>query len=804
MTRLSRTELKRQLKYLFTLVTVFLTTAGTLFAACTASEKNADYSEVGTNSASVNAVIQAPGDLVAITAWCYANCTPGTVMLGSQSAVKIALNPGDGTGNPGTGQGFIYYILSASAAGSQTLTFTQSGGSQSQVSYIDFTPSAGCTFSHDVDAPLGDCLSSCNSNVNAPTITTTAGDLLFDFTWSSEHVNDINSPWSCPVYSGSGETQDCQFNTTRNVAAYILSASPGSTTNSATTTHPTDLWQAMITSFSLTSGSSGGSGGSGTSGNVHYIAANGSDTNSGTSKSSPWLHAPGMPSCTSNCAAYKPAAGDQIIFRGGDTWHFGNSALSPYTGGTWNWNSVGVNGASGNPIYVGVDQTWFSGGSWTRPILSGDNPVCNSTLPSGCSTSTLSAPNGSTITQYYVASCAHQILPSGSNIMVDFTSRKYFTFDNFELTGLCQSSAGQPSNYDVYIRYGSANGPLTFSNNYLHGWSHTKYAGANSSAACNNGVCINVRIFSGSVLSGPGENLLYDVVDGSDSDPVGAEFAYTGLYNVAYSVIRYTSDAITTTFHLFHDNLYEYFFENGHSNVFESSNTEFAGTNALYNNVFRHIESSGGNGGVMLWLYPPSGTKDYVFNNVAYDVGSLEYLNTGNSGSSLGSYFYFNNTWQSNVSQLIIRCENLNGTMVEANNQYITDGGAYKNGCASPTTSLTPLLMSNATASADGYSSSQVYAYSPTSGTSPTVGTGTNQQAYCTALSAAGLTDAATACQSDTTYSCTYNTTNHSVSCPARTTVARPATAWNIGGYQQSSVQAAGPNAPTGLIAIVQ
>jgi hypothetical protein len=122
---------------------------------------------------------------------------------------------------------------------------------------------------------------------------------------------------------------------------------------------------------------------------THYIAANGSDSNNGTSKTTPWLHAPGMPNCSGSCASYKPAPGDSIIFRGGDTWHFGNSALSPYTGGTWDmyswWgnNSTCVSlAASSGCIYYGVDQTWFSGGSWVRPILDGDNPLSTSLVSS--------------------------------------------------------------------------------------------------------------------------------------------------------------------------------------------------------------------------------------------------------------------------------------------------------------------------------------------------------------------------------------------------------------------------------------
>lgn len=63
-------------------------------------------------------------------------------------------------------------------------------------------------------------------------------------------------------------------------------------------------------------------------GSTYFIAANGSDSNNGSSKTTPWLHAPGMPNCTGKCASTTPKPGDQFIFRGGDTWHFGNSSAS--------------------------------------------------------------------------------------------------------------------------------------------------------------------------------------------------------------------------------------------------------------------------------------------------------------------------------------------------------------------------------------------------------------------------------------------------------------------------------------------
>jgi hypothetical protein len=251
----------KKLLVLILALSFFFTTIGIVSAACTATKKNADYSAPGGSpSNSLTAQISAKGDLVAITAWCYPACTPVSMTLGSQTAVQTSVSGNPGPGNPGTGQGFIFYVLSAAVAGPQTLTFTASGSySGIQTSYIDFSPSAGCTFTHHVDSPLGSCMSNCGTSGNpgtitAPSITATPGDVLFNFTWSSEHINDINSPWSCPVYAGQGETGDCQFDQTRNVAAYILSAPSGPVANNTTDTHSSDTWQALITSFSMSSG----------------------------------------------------------------------------------------------------------------------------------------------------------------------------------------------------------------------------------------------------------------------------------------------------------------------------------------------------------------------------------------------------------------------------------------------------------------------------------------------------------------------------------------------------------------------
>jgi hypothetical protein len=521
-----------------------------------------------------------------------------------------------------------------------------------------------------------------------------------------------------------------------------------------------------------------------------------------------------MPNCTGTCATVQNTsggvpAGTGIVFRGGDAWHFGAST-SPAAGGTWAFNTGQTpNGTSSNPLYFGVDTTWYTGGAWVRPILTADNPLCNAstvgTLSDGATctgtTDTYGQPS------YYVSACGYQV--GTTNDIIDATYRSYYIFDNFEMTGLCQSSVGQPAHHDEYFSYGSIQAPVTFLNLYIHGASHLQFAGLNGSGSCTGStVCTNIFVFTGGSGGGAtyGETVQNTVVDFSDSDPGGEGLCFGGFWSIAQNVFRYTTQCLPNPLHLFHDNLYEYFFENGHSNLMENIG-EMTGANAIYNNVFRHIEtyvSSGG--GVLFWGAPPSATTDYWFNNLTYDVGALEYFNVGGTSgnNALGNYTLFNNTFQSNASQAILRCASYtNGNVTDTNNHYI-DNQTYILGPCSTLTTTTALLMSNSIATTDGYTSAQTYAYSPTAGGSPTVGQGTNEYStYCTALGTAGLAAAQTACESDTGYACTYNSTNHTVSCPTRTANIRPTSAvWDIGAYEYAASSGAIPR--PGIIFAVQ
>jgi hypothetical protein len=565
-------------------------------------------------------------------------------------------------------------------------------------------------------------------------------------------------------------------------------AAGGSCPSGANYTNPANPTGALVTLSSLGITS------------CYYVANSGSNSNNGTSESTPFLYGPGMQNCSGNCSAGLLAPGIGIIVHGGDTFSFGNSGATHYAGVVSTCadngnNAAGlclddINGTLANPIYYGVDPTWPASG-WTRPILTADNPLCGpGHSPGGCtnnSSNSCSPGAGASCTGvYYMASCAYQV--GNTNNIVDVGFAEYIWLDNFEITGLCQSHTGQPGGFDTFVNYSADNDPIYITNLYIHGATHLQFASPNGQAGCNAGtVCINVNALDGNVSAaatgGTGETIALNVVDFADSDPVGENLTQSGFYNVSYNVFRYFTQGLPSTLHLMHDNLFEYYNGNGHSNLIESA--ERASNNAIYNNVFRHLQlSPNADGGVVLWFGPvASGTTDYIFNNLVYDVGAAEYLNMGGVGltTNNGKYTWFNNTFQTNANQNIATCGTPLGTTLLTNNFYIDDGSAYEGGCSF--TKTTELTETNATATSNGYVSPN---YAPTSGSSPTVGQGTNETSgYIAALTTAGLTAAATAAGSDMTYACSYAGSGATPVCPARTVVPRPSSgAWDIGAYE--------------------
>ena len=497
----------------------------------------------------------------------------------------------------------------------------------------------------------------------------------------------------------------------------------------------------------------------------------GSDSNNGTSESTPWAHMPGMPSCTGTCASITPAAGEGFILRGGDSWAASDLGVS--------WTAAG---SSSNPMYIGVDQTWYNsatcGASWCRPIF---NPASSSM-------------NGS----------AYFFVNTGSNAA-------NVTVDNIEETGW--SCAAMES--------GNMNGNISpnveYENLYIHGW---RYNSGDTSC--------QVFAFSANISNGTslvaGTNVHNNVVDGSDQTPSPVASPTTTDSPVgcalhgdifANNVCRYIYN-INGLFNQVSGNLIEYVLvgnSGDHCNMTNFQGILNGSVGYAFNNEYRHMECSGG---LILWL--SGNTADgsatyYAFGNVFYDVnnGSAQRISTcthPSQGSACGTFYVFNNTDSASGGQLAGNGEaSPRGTVNLANNHIIgtdtlcenagvtcNDRGNELYQCAGTGSGCAD---QNVAAAFNQYIDSQIpYADAPVASTNSTVGAGLN------ASNTLGLscTGTLTALCSDTAYA-TYDTSNHTVVLKAAN--AR-GSAWDIGAYQFGTGSgAAAPNPPTGLSAVV-
>jgi hypothetical protein len=579
--------------------------------------------------------------------------------------------------------------------------------------------------------------------------------------------------------------------------------------------------------FSLISGNAFASGGACPSGlpitgnNCYFIAATGSDTNNGTSEATPWLHAPGMPNCSKNCAAVSSGSGGKgFVFRGGDTWHFGNSSAIPYTGGTWdifNWfiysysnnpaNCV-FEGAQTGCIYFGVDKAWYSGASWSRPIMTGDNSTSTS----------------------LVSSCTYQIAgrpsPLDNNNIVSQANGTII--DNFEFTGLCSSDSSVTSSVqDTVIAYPGtstgATGMAFLTNIYIHGWTATTTAGQGN----NNQPC---TLIGGS----PNGLQTFDtiVVDGSDSNPGSCAWAtFPGFYHFRDSMIRYTNQGVGQSCHDIHDNIFEHFYNHNsgagsHTNVLECNDDANPSTaNVFYNNMLRHDDSSYVGSGQVHWWFCPESAPEYWFNNLQYDVAltnNWDYAGPPIYGcTNTGGQYMFNNILVDIQQPCYVSNVNHGGQYLTVLNEQLVNTG-YDSG-TTPCVGHgdgTNVAMTDAVATAQGYTTGSsgtagtgntcandsTQPCKPTASGNGTVGAGANHTAYCTALAAFSSetaigTDAATACQYGTTDGCAYNLASHTMMCPGQTPVARPASgAWDVGAYEYAGGDPPAP--PSNLTAM--
>lgn len=483
-----------------------------------------------------------------------------------------------------------------------------------------------------------------------------------------------------------------------------------------------------------------GAGAGAAAASTHYIASTGSDSADGASKSTPWAHAPGMVTCSANCASYTPAAGDQIIFRGGDAWTNSNFPI------TWKWS-----GSLGSQIYIGVDQTWYSGGSWSRPVFNA---------------------GGSLVT---------------GDVLFVTANGAYLTLDNIEFTGLYWDSTVSNAAY-ISLGEGVEN---WVTNSYFHNWSHASYASGTRD------VCTAIAGWSYTETGGAS----YDLFDGSPSGTDSCA-AVSRLPNVDHSIAQNMSNGfLYNDPGLIHDNLVgpiNVSFDTAqHENCLEPvAGNGSAGASYVYNNVLHDCTA-------VSLLAPGTGSPEttYIFNNVFYTSSSSApipiQIDDYAPASGISAYLYNNTIATGPTNNVCVRIINRgNGPIgtFDARNNFCVGSGAFFSAGPGATnlTQVTNLVMTPAQATAAGMSAAQVYAYSPNSTfcagqSSCPVRAGTNESSLASGpLSALGNT---------TSYACTIGAGNV-VSCPARQASARLTSgAWDAGAYQLP----AGPNPPTGL-----
>lgn len=495
----------------------------------------------------------------------------------------------------------------------------------------------------------------------------------------------------------------------------------------------------------------------------YFVAANGSDSNNGTSESTPWAHLPGMSGAAGNAAAHTPVAGEGYILRGGDTWN--NPSVN------WSWS-----GASGSPIYVGVDKTWYSGSSWSRPIW---------TCKNGC-------------------------WSTG-------TGNKYDILDNIEMTGLVDvctncgvsgsESGSSPNFVNMYGTY------QLVENLYIHGWSTTRKVSNSGSQA--------IRFTAGS--NATGDTMRYNIIDGSDTAK-NMLFVTFGNTPIAYgNYMAYVYTGLDGCGDDWHDNILDNTMVQGvvtgHQDGLYHVTQCYSPNSFIYNNVIRNTTNSLTGGAVKLWLNgnapcPFSSCTSYAFNNIIYNNYPGNTVDTGGHlvGVNYGTWYFFNNTVQCGMDSAMGICAvgmNTGATLNfhSSNNHWIQSGTASPLSCSkNPGGSCSQtddLMQTLAQANSQGYTGASTYAFMPTNSSGSTLtAAATSMSSICSTISALNSV-AGAACQSDTTYACNYVAANHSLSCPKRVTVARTSEP-SIGAYQFGSAQSSTPDPPMGLTVSVQ
>lgn len=428
-------------------------------------------------------------------------------------------------------------------------------------------------------------------------------------------------------------------------------------------------------------------------GATYYVdCAGGNDSNNGTSKTTSWLHAPGMVGFS---ATYTHAAGDHFVFKGGTTCPVGFLPLT-----------IGYSGSAGNyDVYGATDKSWYTGGSWARVIFNGGGTG-----------------------------------PVGYN-MVEPNGKSYWQLDSIEFynQGIPNTGVGR----GFLGSLGTTSHDITVNNSYIHGWviiggcvsgSGGKIGGSTTGTGVHQ--IYSNNIFDGSDVVGKGTGLIGEFLSLAASDSATEVYGNT-VHDVVNGVVGPGGFKI-------HDNTFYNINASCDTSGGDHGNViELGGSAQIYNNV---IHDSGG-GSIIIFSNPSNGTTDYIYNNVFYNNTANDItIETHSACCTTGTENIINNTFEQPSTRTIIRVNlsgNSLGTLNAINNHFIngsstsfTGAVCYnQRGVCDPITTVnntTNVMMTTTTATTQGYVTSNRFA--PTSGTNSTVGAGTNETSLCSTI----------------------------------------------------------------------
>jgi len=509
---------------------------------------------------------------------------------------------------------------------------------------------------------------------------------------------------------------------------------------------------------------------------THYVATSGSDSNNGTSESTPWAHLPGMPTATSSASSYTPGAGDTFVLRGCDVWYNANFPLVLDQGGS-----------SGSPMTITVDQTWYNTAScpsaWNRPIFDA-HPSASSSAGTEM--------NGS---GGQASGC---VSGNGNYFMV--INASYITIQWLELRNLYYANDAENSCYGQNGMW-SVNSAdyVTVSYGYEHAWSMGKYS---TSPAVND--ADEFVLIDGNPTC-PHCMMTYNVADncatamGENLEPGGA----LSMTNVKYSHYGCMSNSYKPLFAG----------EFGWNEITKNAGSPDL---SIHANCIESVAAMG-NGGVY-YIHDNrihdnydceelqignQGETDYVWNNIWYNPDLLNPSQANGpevpqSETPVAMYFW-NNTVVDSADGCVGNAghgSTFSTAFKSQNNLCINSAGSASSASFSPSTTSNNLGLTDSQASTDGFTSTQTIAYSPTSSSSPTVGAGTN----LTSVWPSGFST------QDASLICTPQTVNTVVQVVCTGTQnPRPVSgAWDVGAYQVSAGSTSKPNPPTNVKATAQ